>query len=139
MFQENCDLLLYADDSCLVHQHRGVLEMEQKRNENHSNVFDWFADNRLSILFFSIWVLLREQSRFTGQYGKRETISLTPHYHFYLLHRRLDISRTIFFRGRQDKKYTVWHKRRTRGSAVLIVDMTIYFKQCHAISNLVGH
>ena len=31
----------------------------------------------------------------TGLQGKREGISLTPHYHFYPLHRYLDISRPI--------------------------------------------
>ena len=32
---------------------------------------------------------------FTGQQGKGETTSLTPLYHFYLLHRHLDISWVI--------------------------------------------
>ena len=29
--------------------------------------------------FFSIWVYFHEHSRFTGQLGKGEAISLTPH------------------------------------------------------------
>ena len=36
-----------------------------------------------------------EHSRFTGQQGKVETISLTPLHHFHPLHRHLDISRAI--------------------------------------------
>ena len=45
--------------------------------------------------FFSIWVLFHEHSRITGLQGKGEGISLTPRYHFHLLHRHLDISRVI--------------------------------------------
>ena len=45
--------------------------------------------------FFSIWVFFRNHSRSTGLQGKREGISLTPHYHFNPLHRHLDISRAI--------------------------------------------
>ena len=39
---------------------------------------------------FTIWVLFQEYSRFTGQQGKVEDISLTPLYHF-----DLDISQEI--------------------------------------------
>ena len=45
--------------------------------------------------FFSIWVFFHNHSRITGLQGKREGISLSPHYHFHPLHRRLDISRVI--------------------------------------------
>ena len=45
--------------------------------------------------FFSIWVFFHNHSRITGLQGKGEDISLTPHYHFYLLHRYLDVSRPI--------------------------------------------
>ena len=43
----------------------------------------------LSLGFF------HEHSRITGPHGKGEGISLTPLYHFYSLHRNLDISRAI--------------------------------------------
>ena len=46
-------------------------------------------------LFFSICVFSHENSRFTGQQGKREAISLYPFYHFHSPHRHLDISRVI--------------------------------------------
>ena len=45
--------------------------------------------------FFSIWIFFQDHSRITGLQGKQEGISLTPHYHFHLLHRHLDISRAI--------------------------------------------
>ena len=50
-----------------------------------------------AVCFFSIWVLFHEHSRFTGQHGKGEaiSISLSPLYHFHMLHRHLDISCTI--------------------------------------------
>ena len=49
----------------------------------------------LKLFYFSSWVFFHEHSRFTRQQGKREAISLTPLYHFYPLHRNLEISRAI--------------------------------------------
>ena len=37
--------------------------------------------------FFSIWVFFHNHSRFTGQQGKAETITLTLLYHFHPFHR----------------------------------------------------
>ena len=37
--------------------------------------------------FFLIWVFFHEHSRFTGQQGKGEAISLSPLYHFHPFHR----------------------------------------------------
>ena len=45
----DCDVFLYADDSCLVYQHRDVKEIERNINENFSDVCDRFVDNKLSI------------------------------------------------------------------------------------------
>ena len=47
------------------------------------------------VAFISTWVFFHEHSRITGLQGKREGISLTPHYHFHSLHRHTDISRAI--------------------------------------------
>ena len=47
------------------------------------------------MFFFSIWVFFLDHSWITWLQGKGEGISLTPHYHFHLLHRHLDISRVI--------------------------------------------
>ena len=47
----DCDLFLYADDSCLVYQHKDVSKIEQNLNKNFSNICDWFVDNKLSIHF----------------------------------------------------------------------------------------
>ena len=45
------NLFLYADDSCLMYQHRDVNEIEKQLNNNFKNVCDWFVDNKLSIHF----------------------------------------------------------------------------------------
>ena len=44
---------------------------------------------------FFIWVFFHKHSRFAGQQGKDEAISLTPLYHFHLLHIHLDITGVI--------------------------------------------
>ena len=46
-----CDLYLYADDSCLVFQHKEVKEIETRLNEDFSNLCDWFVENKMSIHF----------------------------------------------------------------------------------------
>ena len=47
----DCDLVLYADDSCLVYQHNDVSKIQQNLNKNFSNIYDWFVDNKRSIHF----------------------------------------------------------------------------------------
>ena len=47
----NCDLLLYADDSCLVFGDNNINEIEKQLNENFNSLCDWFVDNKLSIHF----------------------------------------------------------------------------------------
>ena len=47
----NCDLLLYADDTGLIFQHKDINIIEQQLNINFSNICDWFVDNKLSIHF----------------------------------------------------------------------------------------
>ena len=39
------DLLLYADDSCLIFQHKHVTEIEKYLNSDFSNLCEWFLDN----------------------------------------------------------------------------------------------
>ena len=45
------NLFLYADDSCLVYQHKDINETEKQLNVDFSNICDWFVDNKLSIHF----------------------------------------------------------------------------------------
>ena len=45
------DLILYADDSCILYQHKEVKVIEEKLNEDFSSLCDWFVDNKLSIHF----------------------------------------------------------------------------------------
>ena len=46
----NCELLLYADDTCLIFQHNDI-EIEIQFNRNFTLICDWFLDNKLSIHF----------------------------------------------------------------------------------------
>ena len=45
------NLLLYADDSCVLYQHKYVKAIEQQLNDDFANLCDWFVDNKLSIHF----------------------------------------------------------------------------------------
>ena len=47
----DCEILLYADDTCLVFQHKNVKEIEKQLNKDFSNLCEWFVDNRLSVHF----------------------------------------------------------------------------------------
>ena len=42
------ELLLYADDSCIVFQHKDVKYIENQLNQDFRNLCDWFIDNKLS-------------------------------------------------------------------------------------------
>ena len=46
-----CELLLYADDTCLIFQNNDIKEIEIQLNKNFSLICDWFVDNKLSIHF----------------------------------------------------------------------------------------
>ena len=46
-----CDLFLYADDTCLVCQHKDINKIENLLNKDFCNICDWFVDNKLSIHF----------------------------------------------------------------------------------------
>ena len=43
--------LLYADDTCIVFQHKSKIETEKQQIRDFSSVCDWFVDNKLSIHF----------------------------------------------------------------------------------------
>ena len=47
------DLLLYADNTCLLYQHKDLdqINKELTKNKNFCNICDWFLDNKLSIHF----------------------------------------------------------------------------------------
>ena len=43
--------MVYADETCLIFQHKGITEIETALNKNFSMLCDWFADNKLNIHF----------------------------------------------------------------------------------------
>ena len=47
----DCDLLLYADDSCLIFRDTDVERIENKLNRNFNSPCNWFIENKLSIHF----------------------------------------------------------------------------------------
>ena len=44
-----CELLLYANDTCLIFQHSDINEIEIRLNRNFGSICDWFVDHKLSI------------------------------------------------------------------------------------------
>ena len=47
----DCDLYLYADDSCLVYTGKHTQEIEDALNKNFNSLCNWFVENKLSIHF----------------------------------------------------------------------------------------
>ena len=45
------DSLLYADDTCIVFQHKSEIEIEKQLIRDFLSLCDWFVDNKLSIHF----------------------------------------------------------------------------------------
>ena len=46
-----CEVLLYADDTCLLFQHKDVLKIKEQLNKNFKDLCHWFLDNKLSVHF----------------------------------------------------------------------------------------
>ena len=46
-----CELFLYADDTCLIFQHRDIKETEIQLNKKFSLICDYSVGNKLSIRF----------------------------------------------------------------------------------------
>ena len=46
-----CNLFLYADDTCLVCQHKDINEIEKQLNKDFESICNWYVDNKLSIHF----------------------------------------------------------------------------------------
>ena len=44
---DKCDFYLYADDLCLVCQHKDIDEIGNQFNGNFYNLCDWFVDDKL--------------------------------------------------------------------------------------------
>ena len=42
----DCELLLYADDTCLVFQHKDITEFETAPNKNFNMLCDWLVDDQ---------------------------------------------------------------------------------------------
>ena len=47
----DCDLLLYADDSCLIFRDKDIEKIDSTLNRNFISLCDWFLENKLSIHF----------------------------------------------------------------------------------------
>ena len=47
----NSDLLLYADDTCLIYTGKDINMIEEQLNTDFSSLCDWFVDNKLSVHF----------------------------------------------------------------------------------------
>ena len=45
------NLFFYAEDSCLMFQHKEAEEIERVLNNHFENIRHWFVDNKLSIHF----------------------------------------------------------------------------------------
>ena len=42
---------MYADDSCLMYQHKDIAKIEKILTEDFENTCDWFVDTKLRIHF----------------------------------------------------------------------------------------
>ena len=47
----DCEILLYAEDFCLIFRHKDITKIESALNKNFNMFCDWFADNKLTIHF----------------------------------------------------------------------------------------
>ena len=50
----NQNLFLYADDSCLIFQHKDVEEIEKVLNNDFENSCDWFGEDKANRFSFQV-------------------------------------------------------------------------------------
>ena len=66
------EFLLYADDNCLVFQHKDIKTIEEQLNRDFSTLVYWFIDDKLSVHFGedkrkSVFVSSKHRSKSIGQ------------------------------------------------------------------------
>ena len=47
----NSDILLYANDTCLIYTDKDIKTIEEQLNTDFSSLCDWFIDNKVSVHF----------------------------------------------------------------------------------------
>ena len=47
----DCDLLFYANDTCLLFQRKDLEQIKQELTKNFSSIRDWCLDNKVKIHF----------------------------------------------------------------------------------------
>ena len=65
----DCDLRLYADDTCLIFSNENVSSIEKHLNVDFNSLSEWFLDNKLCI-----WGKIKVNV----SYSKRERNSNLP-------------------------------------------------------------
>ena len=58
----NYELLLHADDTLLIFQHKDIKEIEIQFTKYFSSVCEWFVDSKLSPLFGDDKTKLKKQA-----------------------------------------------------------------------------
>ena len=72
-------LLLYADDSYILHQLKDVVKIKKRPNEDFENPCGWFLDNKLNIHF-------REDETKSNLFARKRK---AKNIHIYYLHNRM--------------------------------------------------
>ena len=47
----NSELLLFADDTCLIYTGKDIQKIEEQLNSDFTSLCEWFIDNKLSVHF----------------------------------------------------------------------------------------
>ena len=47
----NSELLLYADNTCLIYMGKNIQKIEEQLNSDFTSLCEWFIDNKLSVHF----------------------------------------------------------------------------------------
>ena len=77
----NSELLLYADDNCLIYMGKDIQKIEEQLNSDFTSLCEWFIDNNLSVYFgeektksilFGTKLQLKDQRDFNLKYGDME-------------------------------------------------------------------
>ena len=48
----NSELLLYADDTCLIYMGKNIQKIEEQLKSDFTSLCEWFIDNKGSVIFY---------------------------------------------------------------------------------------
>ena len=104
-----CNIFLYADDTCLVCQHKDINEIEKQLNKDFESICDWFGKNKTKSILFATKLKMKKVRKLNIKYGD---IQIKQHSKVKYLGCMPDETMALSVTGKINKlKFTYWKNK----------------------------